>query len=168
MELILKEKNKYSNISISRSSNVIKIKGLLGVTKASFGGPGIKIEDNKFFIWTKSDLRTFLSTFHNIIRGVQIGFLSEISLVGLGYRLFYENDVLLLKMGFGHYIKVDRPKDIHMFGHDKRLVIFGINKRNLNNFLRTLLSYQKINNYKSKGLFIKGVTIKLKEGKQKF
>jgi len=143
MELILKEKNKYNNISVSSSSNVIKIKGPLGVTKASFGGPGIKIEDNKIF-------------------------LSEISLVGLGYRLFYEDDVLLLKMGFGHYIKVDRPKDIHMFGHDKRLVIFGINKRNLNNFLRILLSYQKINNYKSKGLFIKGVTIKLKEGKQKF
>ena len=113
MELILKEKNKYNNISVFSSSNVIKIKGPLGVTKASFGGPGIKIEDNKIFIWTKSDLRTFLTTFHNIIRGVQIGFLSEISLVGLGYRLFYEDDVLLLKMGFGHYIKVDRPKDIH-------------------------------------------------------
>lgn len=147
----------------------LAVDGRLGSFTMSVGGKDICVnKDNSvLFFYSKASFRTFMSIFLRAIKGVDRGYYYQLNFVGLGYRFIFAKNRLLLKLGFAHYIELYKPDDLHIFGYKKNMILFGTNYANLNNFIASLLKFQKQDNYKGKGIRRYGVPLKLKVGKQK-
>jgi len=160
--------NKYKTASFKPISDKnLYVQGLLGHFKSKFSGKDVVSFQDELFFYSKTSFRTFSSILERSIKGIERGYYAKLSFVGLGYRFIYNNDRLLLKLGYAHYIELYRPKDLHIFGYKKNLILFSTNYRSLNNFIYRLTSFQKIDSYKGKGIQRYGIPLKLKIGKQK-
>lgn len=49
-----------------------------------------------------------------MLTGVSVGFMSNINLVGVGYKGFLVNHRLSLNIGFGHPVQINLPHNIHI------------------------------------------------------
>ena len=131
--------NKYTTAkALPITNKTLHIEGLLGHFKTRFGGKDITSFSDKFFFYSKTSFRTFSSILDKAIKGVERGYYAKLSFVGLGYRFIYNNDRLLLKLGYAHYIELYRPSDLHIFGYKKNLILFS--KVNFENIFRSLVS----------------------------
>ena len=165
---------KYNNVTVKRNNltkKQLRLEGSLGYKTISLEGKDVSIlskEKNiSLFFRSKISFRTFTAIFKNVVKGVNKGYYVELDFVGLGYRFIYNKSNLLLKLGYAHYIQVKRPKHMHIFGYKKKLILFSIDLQQLNVFINSLVSFQKVDSYKGKGIQISGRPLKLKLGKQK-
>lgn len=151
----------------SKSTNSLLFSGSVGSIKKQFGGFDVLINNSQCYFLSKCSFKTFMSIIKKSLEGISVGYYCEITFLGLGYRFIQINDYLLLKVGYGHYIKIYCPKSLLIFGYKKRLVIFGMDIVILNNFVATLRNYRYPDIYKGKGIRLLGEELKFKVGKQK-
>lgn len=113
----------------------------------------------------------FLKTiFHLIIyksKDLIKGFFLELDIKGLGYYIFLKNNYLVLDLNYSHFIGLNVPFGVLLKKFKTKLVLFGFNRERLVNFANIILKLKKIDIYKGKGLFVRGVKFKLKEIKKK-
>lgn len=102
------------------------------------------------------------------IIGVSQGYIILLKLVGLGYRAQLEDGFLHLKLGTTHPIKVGIPDGIVVkCVKPTKLIIQGINLQRVTSFASEIRAFRPPEPYKGKGIFIRGETIRRKEGKKK-
>ena len=148
--------------------HILEVGGSLGSVKKRFSGTDLEFVCRKsLFFYSKSSFRTFLNYLKRTEKGLKYGFLVRLNLVGLGFRFLKIENYLLLKLGYSHYIKLDIPESLHVFGYKRQLFVVGINLQEVNNFVKTLRSFKKPDAYKGKGVQYFGEVLKLKEGKRK-
>jgi len=103
--------------------------------------------------------------------GVALGYRCQLNLVGIGYSAWVEkkddSDLLVLKLGFSHLVKVVVPNYVFVTcPKPKTVLIKGINLQKVNSFAALIKDLKLPNSYKEKGLYYKGETLKFKQGKK--
>lgn len=108
------------------------------------------------------------SILNNHIIGVSQGFKKSLKIVGVGYRVQLQQDILTFKLGFSHDITYTLPKSISaVCPKPDNLILFGIKKDFLNQVVAEIQNLRKPDPYKGKGIQIEGQILNLKEGKKK-
>ncbi len=141
---------------------------ILGNKTLRLCGLDIKVfANNSCFFLSKCSLYVFFIFFIALMKGLVFGYFIELSFIGLGYKFLFVNNCLLLKVGYSHYIQIEIPNTLYVFGYKKRLIIFGIELNEINNFINKLRLFKRPDIYKGKGICFLNEKIKIKVGKQK-
>lgn len=133
------------------------------------------LKKNIFFIFNKTNIFSIMKIYYNSIinqinylsQDLCTGFFLELITKGIGYNVYKKKGHLIFDMRQSHYIVIKIPKKIIVKRLKARLSIFGYNKCYVHNFVKKLISLQKVDIYKGKGVIYRNQKIKLKEGKKR-
>lgn len=107
--------NQHSLPPVNRVKQTITISIIAGFLREETALPFLPIgEDAKRERDTKQMFGTLRALVLQMLTGVSVGFTSHISLRGVGYKGFLDNNVLSLNIGFGHPVQVSLPNNIHI------------------------------------------------------
>lgn len=164
---IYKVYSKVIELDLNCEKKCLKISGPLGNLKYVLNGNDIDFYDNKVFLKSKMSLNSFLSFLKLKILGVLKGYYIELRMVGLGYRFLILKNVLVLRLGYSHYIKIDLLQNVQYIGYKNKLIIFGLDLQEVNEIGYKLKALKIPDRYKGKGIHYCNEIIKLKVGKKK-
>jgi large subunit ribosomal protein L6 len=163
-----------TNVQINIENDFIFIKGPLGCKKKK-KSKNIELffdkNTNKLWLLT-SDLKEkhfYLSILNKMILGVAKGFSVKLNIVGIGYKVFLENQILNFKLGVSHSITYPLPKDVSVKILNQKvltLVIFGNDLQKITQIAAEIRALRKADPYKGKGIKYSNEIIKKKEGKK--
>ncbi|MBX3007525.1 MAG: 50S ribosomal protein L6 [Melioribacteraceae bacterium] len=162
------------DVSISRSGDVLKVKGKLGELQMKVH-PNItvKVEGEEIIVTRPDDTKEnralhglTRALLQNLVIGVTEGFQKSLDIVGVGYKAELKGTAVLFNLGFSHpiyfmppdgiKIEVPAPTQIKIFGSDKELVGLVAAK---------IRSLKKPEPYKGKGVKYSNEVIVRKAGK---
>jgi len=163
-------------VDVNQNGNLISAKGVKGelstlVSKAVV----VEINDKKITV-TPNDKSskgralwgTTRALINNIVKGVSIGFVKEMEIVGVGYRGALQGNKLALSLGLSHPVEMEVPDglSIKMDGNTK-FTISGADKQKLGQFAAVVRSKRPPEPFKGKGIRYSNEFILRKEGKKK-
>ena len=159
--------------------NVLKVKGPLGELSQKVD-PDIKvtIEDNevKFERPTnqprhRSMHGLYRALVHNMVEGVSKGFETKQELVGVGYRVAAQGQLLSFSLGYSHEIQFMLSPEIKAEvpnvkkGENPILILRSHDKQLLGQVAAKIRSLRKPEPYKGKGIKFVGEQLRRKAGK---
>ena len=159
--------------------NVLKVKGPLGEMTQKVD-PDIKVtvEDNQIKFERPTDLPRhrsmhglYRALVHNMVVGVSEGFSTKQELVGVGFRVAVQGQLLIFSLGFSHDIQLLLPAEIKAEvpdvkkGENPRLVLKSCDKQLLGQVAAKVRSFRQPEPYKGKGIKFAGETLRRKAGK---
>jgi large subunit ribosomal protein L6 len=102
----------------------------------------------------------------NAIEGVTNGFVRELEMVGVGYRVRLEGKNLILSVGFSHTVKVEPPEGIEFsLSGNTKIAVSGIDKQAVGEIAAKIRKVRPPEPYKGKGIRYKGEVVRKKPGK---
>ena len=147
-----------SNIFFYIECNFFILYSFLGIIK-------VKNKDLIRFFWSKNIIYTnyFINQIsfflHELFLLINNGYFNKFKIIGVGYRQFYSNNMVIYKLRYSHLIYNILPLDIITFKKKKNkkyFTLFSLNKNRLNKILHLWLLYRVPNVYTKKGFFKKG------------
>lgn len=135
----------------------------------------IKIEkrDNQLFVLRLSEEKkvkalhgTIRQLVANAIAGVIKAWEKSLEVVGTGYRAVFEQEELVLSVGFSHQVRIKPPKGIkiEVEGQNK-IHVSGIDKALVGQVAAEIRAIRPPDAYKGKGIRYMGEVVKFKPGK---
>jgi large subunit ribosomal protein L6 len=118
----------------------------------------------------KKNKKSILNLFYKLIiikiKGIVKKFKLQLILKGIGFKINIENNILHLKIGFSHLIKIIIPNNIQIINQNNNLICSSNNFIALTQFIYKIRKIKKPEPYKGKGFLLKNEKILLKEGKK--
>jgi large subunit ribosomal protein L6 len=107
---------------------------------------------------------------HNMVVGVSEGYKKTLELVGVGYRVESQGQILIFSLGYTHPIYLQLPKEVKIETKSERnqnpLVILECADRQLlGQICAKIRSFRKPEPYKGKGIKFQGEVLRRKAGK---
>jgi len=107
---------------------------------------------------------------HNMVVGVSEGYKKELELVGVGYRVSNQGNLIEFSLGYTHPIFIELPKEVKVETKSERnqnpqLILESCDKQLLGLICAKIRSFRKPEPYKGKGVLFKGEVIRRKSGK---
>lgn len=107
---------------------------------------------------------------NNMIVGVSEGFKKELELVGVGYRVSNQDNLIEFSLGYTHPIFIELPKEVKVETKSERnqnplITLECADKQLLGLICAKIRSFRKPEPYKGKGVLFKGEVIRRKSGK---
>ena len=163
-------------VEINQNGNVISAKGINGelstiVNKAVV----VEINANKIIVVPNDKSSkgralwgTTRALINNVVKGVSVGFVKNMEIVGVGYRGALQGNKLSLSLGLSHPVEMEIPEglSIKMDGNTK-FTISGADKQKLGQFAAVVRSKRPPEPFKGKGIRYSDEFILRKEGKKK-
>ena len=105
-----------------------------------------------------------------MVIGVSEGFRKELELVGVGYRVSNNGQILDLSLGYTHSILMELPKEIKVETKMERnknplILLESCDKQLLGQVCAKIRSFRKPEPYKGKGVRFVGEQVRRKSGK---
>lgn len=158
--------------------NVITVKGPKGELSQKIS-PDMKVEveNGVFTIERPNDEKEnralhglYRSLINNMVVGVSEGFRKELELVGVGYRVSNQGQILELSLGFTHSIFMELPKEVKVETKMERnknplIILESSDKQLLGQICAKIRSFRKPEPYKGKGVRFVGEQVRRKSGK---
>ena len=159
--------------------NVLKVKGPKGEMCQKVD-PDIQVtlEDNEIKFTRPTDLPRhrsmhglYRALVHNMVVGVSEGFEIRQELVGVGYRVEAQGQMLLFSLGFSHEIRMMLPPEVTAEtpqvrkGENPLLVLRSCDKQLLGQVAAKIRSFRRPEPYKGKGIKFVGEQLRRKAGK---
>ena len=159
--------------------NVVKVKGPLGELSQKVD-PDIQvtIEGSEIKFARPTDQPRHRSMHgldralvHNMVVGVSEGFEIKQELVGVGYRVSVQGQLLVFSLGYSHEIQMMLPPEVKAEvpevrkGENPRLVLKSCDKQLVGQVAAKIRSFRKPEPYKGKGIKFVGETLRRKAGK---
>lgn len=140
-------------------------------------GKLIKWKSPETFLYKKNEKLYFLNKSKKIIfyellkniRGLKSGFSIKLRLVGIGFKVFIEEDKISLRLGWSHSVTYKLPSNISILQPKTRLPIFiiqGIEYDKVTQVAAEIRRFKKPEPYKGKGFSYENEIIHRKEGKK--
>ena len=112
----------------------------------------------------------YRSLVHNMVVGVSEGYTKTLELVGVGYRVSNQGNLIEFSLGYTHPIFIQLPKEIKVEAKSERnqnpvLILESCDKQLLGLVCAKIRSFRKPEPYKGKGILFKGEIIRRKSGK---
>ena len=172
-----------NGVKVKKEKQFLIFSGILGFTKIdctkidSMGLGGIKISKDEKALIVFGQYKPFLNSLKSLlkskIRGVTVGFLISLRIVGVGYRASLEknkqeNIFLNFKLGYSHNIKYQIPQSIRAFLLEPTLIcLFGIDKNQVSQVANIIRTFKVPERYKGKGIRFTTERVILSQGKRK-
>lgn len=127
----------------------------------------------KIFTFKKEDQSLhglYRSLIHNMFVGVTQGFIKELELIGIGYRVSIQEQRLEINLGFSHTIIMEIPMEIKLEtksekGKNSIVILKSHNKQLLGLIAAKIRSFRKPDVYQGKGIRYLGEQVRKKVGK---
>lgn len=158
--------------------NLVTVKGPKGELNLNVGDKlKVELNDGELTVERLNDEREsrarhglYRSLINNMIIGVSEGFRKELELVGVGYRVTNDGQILELSLGFTHNILMELPKEIKVETKMERnrnplIILESIDKQLLGQVCAKIRSFRKPEPYKGKGVRFVGEEVRRKSGK---
>jgi len=164
-------------INIS-DSNLVTVKGPKGeLTQQIDPDLGLKIEDGVLALSRPTEQKRhksahglYRSLIANMVEGVSVGFVKELELIGVGYRVANYGNLLELTVGYSHPIMFYIPDEVKLEtlmekGKPPSIKLESNDKQLVGHVAAKIRSLRKPEPYKGKGIKYKGEVLRRKAGK---
>ena len=171
-----------AGVTVTYNNNVVGVKGPKG-EMSQVVDPSIlvKISDAEivFEINESADIDAkqkqayhglYRSLVHNMVVGVSEGYKKNLELVGVGFRVSNQGNLLELSLGYTHSIFMQLPSEIKVETKSERnqnpqIILESCDKQLLGQVCAKIRSFRKPEPYKGKGVLFAGEVIRRKSGK---
>lgn len=167
-----------AGVTITQQDNVVTIKGPKG-TLSQEVNPNIevKVENNEIIVTRPNDEKQnralhglYRSLLSNMVVGVSEGYKKTLELVGVGYRVSNQGQVLELALGYTHNIFLGLPAEIKVETKTERnqnpvINLESCDKQLIGQVCAKIRSFRKPEPYKGKGVKFAGEIVRRKAGK---
>ena len=112
----------------------------------------------------------YRSLVNNMVVGVSEGYKKVLELVGVGYRVSNQGNLIEFALGYTHPIFIELPAEVKVETKSERnqnplLMLESCDKQLLGLICAKIRSFRKPEPYKGKGILFKGEVIRRKSGK---
>ncbi|HCC85439.1 MAG TPA: 50S ribosomal protein L6 [Porphyromonadaceae bacterium] len=159
-------------------NNVVTLKGPKGELQQQVS-PNMKVSVNNGVLTVerpndekenRAKHGLYRSLLNNMVIGVSEGFRKELELVGVGYRVSNNGQVLELSLGYTHTIFLQLPPEIKVETKMERnknplILLESCDKQLLGQVCAKIRSFRKPEPYKGKGIKFVGEQLRRKSGK---
>ena len=171
-----------ANVNVTFAGGVVTVKGPKGEMSQKIDASIItKIEDNTitFEVDENSPVNykqksafhgLYRSLVNNMVIGVSEGYKKVLELVGVGYRVSNQGNLIEFSLGYTHPIFLELPAEVKVESKSERnqnpiLTLESCDKQLLGLICAKIRSFRKPEPYKGKGILFKGEVIRRKSGK---
>ena len=107
---------------------------------------------------------------HNMVVGVSEGYKKEMELVGVGYRVSNQGNIIEFSLGYTHPIFIQLPSEVKVEtkmerNQNPQIILESADKQLLGMICAKIRSFRMPEPYKGKGILFKGEVIRRKSGK---
>ena len=175
--------NMPAGVNVTLKDNVVSVKGPKGeLSQAIHPSIIVNIENNEitFSIDESNDTvdnkqkqafhGLYRALVNNMVVGVSTGYKKELELVGVGYRVSNQGNLMEFALGFTHSIFLQLPSEIKVETKTERnknpyICLESCDKQLLGLVCAKIRSFRKPEPYKGKGILFLGEQIRRKSGK---
>ena len=171
-----------AGVEVKQEKNVITVKGPKGeLSQKVDPSINVKIENGEMELSINEESPVnikqkqafhglYRSLVNNMVVGVSQGFQKTLELVGVGYRVSNQGNLIEFSLGYTHPIFLMLPPEVKVETKSERNQNPVINLESCDKQLRGLIcakirSFRKPEPYKGKGILFKGEVIRRKSGK---
>ncbi|MDR1848162.1 MAG: 50S ribosomal protein L6 [Bacteroidales bacterium] len=164
-------------VSVS-NNNVVTVKGPLGtLTQKIDSSIKVNLEDGVLMLNRESDQKRqkalhglYRALIANMVKGVFEGFKIVQEVIGVGYKVQVQGQVLELALGYSHNIYIELPKEVKIEtitekGKNPLIIMTCYDNQLLGQVAAKIRSLRKPEPYKGKGIRFYGEVIRKKTGK---
>ncbi len=167
-----------NGVSITIKEDLVTVKGPKGELSQKVD-PDIKLslEDGILKVERPSDDKEhralhglYRALIHNMVVGVSEGYKKQLVLVGVGYRVTNNGQILDLSLGYTHNIYLQLPLEVKVETKSERnqspmIILESADKQLLGQICAKIRSFRMPEPYKGKGIKFMGEEIRRKSGK---
>ncbi len=164
-----------SGVEFKVNGSKVHVKGPKGQIEREFH-PNMKIEmsDGQVVVSRPSDAGKdralhglTRALINNMVVGVSEGFMKQLNIVGVGYKVDLKGKALNLQLGFSHPIQYDAPEGIEFEVDSKAntIKVKGIDKQKVGQISAEIREFRPPEPYKGKGVMYSDERIRRKAGK---
>ncbi len=171
-----------AGVTVSQKDNVVTVKGPKG-EMSQYVDPSIvmSVEDGSITFTLNENTEVdqkqqhafhglYRSLVNNMVVGVSQGYKKELELVGVGYRVSNQGNLIEFSLGFSHSIFIQLPAEIKVETKSERnknplVILESCDKQLLGQVCSKIRSFRKPEPYKGKGIKFVGEEIRRKSGK---
>jgi large subunit ribosomal protein L6 len=160
------------------SDNTVTVKGPKGSLSQKVD-PDIKVsvEDGTLTVVRPTDQKRhramhglYRALINNMVVGVSEGYTREMEVIGVGYRVENQGNLVTFTIGFSHPVMFYVPSEIKVTtamekGQAPLIRLEGIDKELLGQVCAKMRTFRRPEPYKGKGIMFKGEQIRRKAGK---
>lgn len=167
-----------AGVTVTLNNNVVTVKGPKGeLTQEINPVIELSIEDGQCTLTRPNDEKQtrslhglYRALIHNMVVGVSEGYKKSLELVGVGYRVSNNGQIVEFALGYTHNIFLQLPKEIKVETKSERnqnplLILESHDKQLLGQVCAKIRSFRKPEPYKGKGVKFVGEIIRRKAGK---
>ena len=160
------------------SDNTVTVKGPKGSLSQKVDPDiEVKLEDGVLNVVRPTDQKRhrslhglYRALVNNMVVGVSEGYTREMEVIGVGYRVENQGNLLTLTIGYSHPIMFYIPSEIKVTtamekGSPPLIRLEGIDKELIGQVCAKIRAFRKPEPYKGKGIMFKGEIIRRKAGK---
>jgi len=164
-------------VSVS-SDNTVTVKGPKGTLSQKVDPDiAVKIDGETLVVERPTDQKRhramhglYRALINNMVMGVSQGYTREMEVVGVGYRVENQGNLLTLTIGYSHPVMFYVPSELKLTtamekGSAPLIRLEGIDKELIGQVCAKIRSFRKPEPYKGKGIMFKGEVIRRKAGK---
>jgi large subunit ribosomal protein L6 len=165
-------------VEVAIAKNVVNVKGPKGQLSRTIDPDiTVKVDNGEVILTRPSEQKRhkamhglYRALINNMIVGVNTGFKTEQEVVGVGFRVAVQGQVVDMTLGFSHTIIFELPKEIKATavsekGKAPSLTLESADKELLGLVSSKIRSLRKPDVYKGKGVRFKGEQLRIKPGK---
>lgn len=171
-----------SGVTVNLNDGVITVKGPKGEMSQKVDSSIIvKIEDGQMIFEVDENSPVnykqrnafhglYRSLVNNMVVGVSEGYQKVLELVGVGYRVSNQGNLIEFSLGYTHPIFIQLPNEVKVETKSERnqnpvVILESCDKQLLGLICAKIRSFRKPEPYKGKGILFKGEVIRRKSGK---
>lgn len=167
-----------SGVTVSVKDNTVTVKGPKGeLSQAINPRISVKVEDGQIEFTRPTDEKNdkamhglYRALVNNMVVGVSAGYKKEMELVGVGYRVSNQGNVIEFSLGYSHAIYFQLPAEVKVETKSERnqnplLTLESCDKQLIGQICAKIRSFRMPEPYKGKGIKFIGEQIRRKAGK---
>ncbi|MGM9818390.1 MAG: 50S ribosomal protein L6 [Paludibacteraceae bacterium] len=167
-----------AGVTITMNDNIVTVKGPKGeLTQKIDPIISLKVENGMCVLTRPNDEKQtrslhglYRALVHNMVVGVSEGYKKTLELVGVGYRVSNNGQVIEFALGYTHNIFLQLPKEVKVETKSERnqnplVILESYDKQLLGQVCAKIRSFRKPEPYKGKGVKFEGEIIRRKAGK---
>ena len=160
------------------AENVVTVKGPKGtLTQAVNPIISVNVEGNIVHVTRPNDEKEsrsmhglYRALIHNMVVGVSEGYKKTLELVGVGYRVENQGNLIQFALGYTHPIYLMLPPEVKVETKSERnqnplVILESADKQLIGQICAKIRSFRKPEPYKGKGVKFQGEIIRRKAGK---
>ena len=167
-----------AGVSVSVKDNLVTVNGPKGTLYQELHpNIQIKVENGQIDVSRPDDEKQnramhglYRSLIQNMVIGVSEGYKKTLELVGVGYRVSNQGNVVEFALGYTHNIFLSLPSEIKVETKSERnqnpiLILESCDKQLIGQICAKIRSFRKPEPYKGKGVKFAGEVLRRKAGK---